>query len=455
LSDRKRGEPLAYIHRPRMEKAFKEAIEAGQHVVLYGAPGAGKSTLLQQLLGRSAYTLIDVGADTKIYDIYRLFIMDHGVPIISQAKKTKKGKMSATVNWLVSKFGGEGEMINESTYQYLEVDLKNPVDIGRLLERAPTKIGVINNAHLLSEGQFYTLAANLNYFFEGTKIQFVVCGNWIQRDRFQVTFPSLSGKVTEILVDGFSKSEFDLYVNEAYKADLRFPKQVLDLVYEYGEGDTSLIILALDVLAKESASTPGRLITVDAAQNALAIISSGREQLAYKSLVDKITSERRHRCYAGREIRPRAPRTKPGSPETVQPTPSPQGERSRYVELNAAAWILLFIIANASKYDNPVFEISSISSWLQAQLSGGYRKIDSNLLARQLKRLVNIDRRLNFYRRLFELSGDLLKLTIVDRMFWKYLKAQSEEDFTEEFEEELELRSVPLFGLRKGRLITE
>jgi hypothetical protein len=455
VSDRKRGEPLAYVHRPRIEKAFKEAMDAGRHIVLYGPPGSGKSTVLQQMLGRSAYTLIDIGPDTKIYDIYRLFIMDHGVPIISQAKKTKKGKMSATVNWLVSKFGGEGELTNESTYQYLEVDLKNPVDIGRLLERIPTKIGVINNAHLLSESQFYALAANLNYFFEGTKIQFVVCGNWIQRDRLQATFPSLNSKVSEILVDGFSKAEFDLYIDQAYKLDRRFPKQVLDLVHEYGEGDTSLVILALEILARDSEATPDRLITVDAAQITLANIASDRGRLTYKSLVDTITSERRHRCYLSRTLRSRPPRKKPGSPESVPPVPAPQPERSAHMEINLAAWTLLFIVANASKYDNPAFELAAIASWLQAHLPRDYRKIDPQLLARQLKRLENVDRRLNFYRRLFELSGDLRELSIVDGMFWKYLKAQSEEDFSDQFEEELEIAPVRPFRLRKGRLITE
>lgn len=198
--------PLNYVERDA-DKVFKDSLDRGHHIVIFGSSKQGKTCLRKKNLDDKEY--ITVHCDNKM-DLYNLninILKQAGFTVQVSESKTVNGKAKVKVGFGWDLFGKadielEGEKGNEKVYQPLELDPDDVNDIIKALNSMNfNKFIVIEDFHYLKDETQVNFAIELKAFHENSKITFIIVGVWLEENRLIALNGDLSGRVKSVNAD--------------------------------------------------------------------------------------------------------------------------------------------------------------------------------------------------------------------------------------------------------------
>ncbi|MFM7993987.1 hypothetical protein PU639_17410 [Klebsiella pneumoniae] len=174
-------DPVAsYIERDSVDSTLSEALATTKQIVIYGSSKQGKTALLQRHLDEKYRCTYHCGPASSAEDIYRAFLRQLGVEIVTEKANTSSKEATASVKSTFSAFlpfiskgeieaNAEGKVGKElqTTTKPIEFNLNAAQDVGELLLEVggANKFFVLENFHYLTvdvQGQFAFDLALLN-----------------------------------------------------------------------------------------------------------------------------------------------------------------------------------------------------------------------------------------------------------------------------------------------------
>ena len=212
---------LSYIERDKIDTKFTDALNTGNHIVVYGASKQGKTALVSRHLPYEENIVVRLTPNTNISDIYSSILRQIGVEIEVTKQNEEASTASATVGikakatiWLfgegeASASGSIGTAKKElNTYKTIPFNLAVAQDISELLyEINFNKKVILENFHYLDEEKQRELSFDLRTFQE-TGIIFVILGVWRKKDKLRAYCPDLTDRVNDVPVEPWIEDDF-------------------------------------------------------------------------------------------------------------------------------------------------------------------------------------------------------------------------------------------------------
>jgi hypothetical protein len=216
-----------YIEREKVDKKFKEAINDGNEVIVYGSSKQGKTTLILNHLNENDYIKVECSPQTKSIDIYKSILRQLGIGYLESETNTetnlKGGKINGGFKIKIPMAGeiGVGSEVNEtdqiatSTKQmYFEYNLELAQDVSELLKtQAINKYIVLENFHYLTLDVQETLAYDLRVF-QDHQIIFIILGIWREANRLVQFNGDLLDRISEVPVEPWEKVDFSKVIEK-------------------------------------------------------------------------------------------------------------------------------------------------------------------------------------------------------------------------------------------------
>ncbi|AID99039.1 MULTISPECIES: hypothetical protein [Klebsiella pneumoniae complex] len=216
-------DPVAsYIERDSVDSTLSEALATTKQIVIYGSSKQGKTALLQRHLDEKYRCTYHCGPASSAEDIYRAFLRQLGVEIVTEKANTASKEATASIKSTFSAFlpfiskgeieaNAEGKVGKElqTTTKPIEFNLNAAQDVGELLLEVggANKFFVLENFHYLTvdvQGQF---AFDLRTF-EEMGIRFIILGVWRENNRLIQFNGDLQDRVAEVPVEPWEKEDF-------------------------------------------------------------------------------------------------------------------------------------------------------------------------------------------------------------------------------------------------------
>ncbi len=212
---------LSYVERTQVDDSFKEALESGKQVIVYGSSKQGKTALVSKHLPYSSHILVSLTPKFTLLDIYQQILASVGVRIIAgttdRSSTEQSASITARVKALLPLFGGgEAEASGKTTagsgtetrFEEVPVNLELPQTVADLLNRISCKKWVIlENFHYLTDAVQKEFAFDLRAFQE-LGLRFVILGVWRERNRMAQFNGDLLDRTIEIPVEPWHESDF-------------------------------------------------------------------------------------------------------------------------------------------------------------------------------------------------------------------------------------------------------
>lgn len=217
---------LSYIERDKIDSKFRDSLDTGNHIVVYGASKQGKTALVSRYLPYEENIVVRLTPNTNISDIYSSILRQVGIEIETSSLSETSSAMSATAGIKAKAkilFFGEGEGNASGTassgdkdaisYQPIPFNLAVAQDISELLHKISfDKKIILENFHYLDEEKQRELSFDLRTFQE-TGIIFVVLGVWRKKDRLRTFCRDLTDRVDDIPVEPWKEEDFRQVIN--------------------------------------------------------------------------------------------------------------------------------------------------------------------------------------------------------------------------------------------------
>ncbi|WP_279152570.1 hypothetical protein [Photobacterium iliopiscarium] len=211
----------SYIEREAVDLKFKEAIQDGNEVIVYGSSKQGKTSLILKHLTEDQYIKVECSPATQPVDIYKSILRQMGITFLDSTSTESGyehgGKLNAGFNIKVPFFGGTsggGELSDKTqtksvdTTRYVEYNLSLAQDVSELIKTHDTmKYIVIENFHYLELSVQETLAYDLRVFQDHHLI-FIVLGIWREANRLIQFNGDLLDRITEVPVEPWEPDDF-------------------------------------------------------------------------------------------------------------------------------------------------------------------------------------------------------------------------------------------------------
>lgn len=191
-------DPIAsYIERDSVDSTLSDALATTKQIVIYGSSKQGKTALLQRHLDEQYRCTYHCGPTSSAEDIYRAFLRQLGVEIVTEKASTTSKEGSASLKSTFSAYipflakgdveaGVEGKIGKETqtTSKPIEFNLNAAQDVGELLLAVGggDKFFVLENFHYLAVEVQGQLAFDLRTF-EEMGIRFIILGVWRENNR--------------------------------------------------------------------------------------------------------------------------------------------------------------------------------------------------------------------------------------------------------------------------------
>lgn len=216
-----------YIEREKVDKKFREAINDGNEVIVYGSSKQGKTTLILKHLKESEYIKVECSPQTKSIDIYKSILRQLNIGYIESETNTetnlKGGKINGGFKIKVPLAGeiGLGSEVNESDQSskstkqmYFEYNLELAQDVSELLKlKNEKKYIVLENFHYLTLEVQEALAYDLR-IFQDHQIIFVILGIWREANRLVQFNGDLLDRISEVPVEPWEKIDFSRVIEK-------------------------------------------------------------------------------------------------------------------------------------------------------------------------------------------------------------------------------------------------
>lgn len=207
-------QPLSYVERKEVDRAFKAALTSPNAIVVYGASKQGKTALVSRYVAYENNAVVRLTPATKLKDIYQSVLRQNGIQLEESRTQASSSEGSAKIGikWtaLIPLFGSgsaetEGSTkagrTRSSNHKRVPFNLELPQDIGEILRATKSKkIVILENFHYLSEENQKLFAFDLRTFQE-MGVKFVVLGVWREKNRMLQFNGDLVDRLTEIDVE--------------------------------------------------------------------------------------------------------------------------------------------------------------------------------------------------------------------------------------------------------------
>lgn len=220
----------SYIEREAVDQRFREALQSGNEVIVYGSSKQGKTSLILRHLTPEKYVKVECSPQTTATDIYKSILRQLGVKFIESesTESTSEGgvKGSAGFKAKVPFFGGADASVeadarsatsNGKTETHVEYNLALAQDVSELLHAVNfDQFVVLENFHYLSHEVQESLAYDLR-IFQDHHLIFVVLGIWREANRLVQFNGDLLDRVTEVPVEPWNTEDFAAVINKGQK----------------------------------------------------------------------------------------------------------------------------------------------------------------------------------------------------------------------------------------------
>ena len=135
----------SYIDRSLVDEKFKEALQEGNEIVVYGSSKQGKTSLILRHLDERKFVKVECSPKTKTEDIYKSILRQLGISFVesstTEVTNEHGGKISGSFKIKVPVVGevGLGGELNDKTGQkeqlksnYIEYNLSLAQDVSEL-----------------------------------------------------------------------------------------------------------------------------------------------------------------------------------------------------------------------------------------------------------------------------------------------------------------------------------
>lgn len=216
-------DPIAsYIERDSVDSTLSDALATTKQIVIYGSSKQGKTALLQRHLDEQYRCTYHCGPTSSAEDIYRAFLRQLGVEIVTEKASTTSKEGSASLKSTFSAYipflakgdveaGVEGKIGKETqtTSKPIEFNLNAAQDVGELLLAVGggDKFFVLENFHYLAVEVQGQLAFDLRTF-EEMGIRFIILGVWRENNRLIQFNGDLQDRIAEVPVEPWETEDF-------------------------------------------------------------------------------------------------------------------------------------------------------------------------------------------------------------------------------------------------------
>jgi hypothetical protein len=210
-----------YLERDAVDVKFKEALDSGNEVIVYGSSKQGKTSLILKHLSEEQYVKVECSPNTQPVDIYKSILRQIGVTFI-EFETTDEGyeqgaKVGGSFRVKIPFIGdtkagvdAQGKATNQSSVKesHVEYNLALAQDVSEVLHsNGFTKYVVLENFHYLSHEVQQSLAYDLR-IFQDHHLVFVVLGIWREANRLVQFNGDLLDRVTEVAVEPWDRDDF-------------------------------------------------------------------------------------------------------------------------------------------------------------------------------------------------------------------------------------------------------
>lgn len=251
-----RSLPLNYIERLDVDHKFREALQLGKHIVLYGSSKQGKTCLRNHVLKEDEAVVVQCQPGWKMANIHQGILEAAGfrltqserVSVASKALIRAELSGSAGFFGLVGAEGkgateGTRESRRETSHEALELDLDDPGAVIRCLASIQfAKRIVLEDFHYLPEEVQQDFALKLKTFQEQSRLVFIVVGVWLEENRLILLNGDLTGRVISVDADRWSATELSRVIEKAEELlNIRYSKEFKARLLETAEGSVFLV----------------------------------------------------------------------------------------------------------------------------------------------------------------------------------------------------------------------
>lgn len=212
----------SYIEREEVDLKFKNAINDGNEVIVYGSSKQGKTSLIHRHLGENDFVKVECSPQTQPVDIYKSILRQLNIKFTESETNDNGyehgGKVSAGFRIRIPFLGdtdtnaelSDKRANNASVKQcYIEYNLSLAQDVSELLKaRSINKYIVLENFHYLELNVQEMLAYDLRVFQDHHLI-FIVLGIWREANRLIQFNGDLLDRISEVPVEPWETADFE------------------------------------------------------------------------------------------------------------------------------------------------------------------------------------------------------------------------------------------------------
>lgn len=223
-----REQVATYIERAAVDNALASALAETRQIIIYGSSKQGKTSLLQRHIQADRRVTVHCGPTTTAEDIYRSFLRQRGVEIVTEKSSGTSRDMGTSISarfMAMLPFFGEGGAEtrgevkagarDDEKRKTIEFNLSNAQDVGELLlqiESSDLHLYVLENFHYLPDDVQRQMAFDLRTF-EEMGIRFVILGVWRERNRLVQYNGDLQDRIAEVPVEPWEEPDFQRIVD--------------------------------------------------------------------------------------------------------------------------------------------------------------------------------------------------------------------------------------------------
>lgn len=407
--------PLNYVTRKSVDDELVDALTRDKHIVIHGSSKQGKTSLRKYNLGDDEYIVVSCQRAWTLGQLHAAILKSIGFSVEVSNTMTISGSRKVTANFaarVVGKLFGMGgdasvgvtgeaqkgrqeQVVSES----LEMDPDDPNDIIKAL-RAVGFSGyiVLEDFHYLSLETQESFAIALKTFHESSKHIFLVVGVWLDENRLVQHNGDLTGRVSTVNADKWSRHELRQVVRAGEKLlnisfDDLFVEQLIgacfDSVWVVQEACYQACVAA-GVLVAQEVQLTGVAAGVDVDEHIAAVVQG--QSARYNGFLEHF-------------------------PEGFQAT-----------KLDMYRWLLYPVITTPTSQLERGLHFSTLKSVIGSQHPGAFYDMS---LRNALSRVSDLQTEKKIKPPILDYDGSSRKLTIVDRSFLIWLEHQDVDDLKE------------------------
>jgi len=233
---------LSYVERQQVDDSFREALNSGKQVIVYGSSKQGKTALVSKHLPYSDHILVSLTPKFTLLDIYQTILSKVGIRIASNTTERASTEQSLSVGArlkaMIPLFGAsEAELKGETkagshqerAYEEVPVNLELPQTVADLLGRVQSKKWIIlENFHYLTDEVQQQFAFDLRAFQE-LGVLFVILGVWRERNRMAQFNGDLLDRTIEIPVEPWTVPDLERIVSKGERElNIKIDKSLIE-----------------------------------------------------------------------------------------------------------------------------------------------------------------------------------------------------------------------------------